>query len=203
MTGVQTCALPISDLSMTSVVLSGVGIVSGVGRADWLTARELRAIWRFVLGAGLVLYPLALGIGPFDPYELGYRSPWLVLVFGGLTCLAWWVGLRLPVLCLAVGAGAFAVGVLPTDNLWDYVLDPFAVIAAMRPKPSGVASARTISSSGTWDQSSSRSVSLINVCWRSPVSSSIRRSVQPSRPSAMTCCRFPSLKTFAIPAGSH
>jgi hypothetical protein len=35
---------------------------------------------------------------------------------------------------------------------------------------------------------------------RTPVSRWIRRSVQPSRPSASTCCRLSSLKTLAIPA---
>src|SRR4029453_7246606 len=35
---------------------------------------------------------------------------------------------------------------------------------------------------------------------RTPVASSIRRSDHPSRPSAITCCRFSALKTLAIPA---
>ena len=35
---------------------------------------------------------------------------------------------------------------------------------------------------------------------RTPVASSMRRSDQPSRPSAITCCRFSALKTLAIPA---
>ena len=38
---------------------------------------------------------------------------------------------------------------------------------------------------------------------RTDVSSSIRLSDQPSRPSATTCCRFSSLKTLAIPAQEH
>jgi len=38
---------------------------------------------------------------------------------------------------------------------------------------------------------------------RTPVASSIRRSDQPSRPSARTCCLFSSPKTLAIPAVDH
>jgi hypothetical protein len=38
---------------------------------------------------------------------------------------------------------------------------------------------------------------------RTDVSSSMRLSDQPSRPSAITCCRFSSLKTLAIPAQEH
>jgi hypothetical protein len=36
---------------------------------------------------------------------------------------------------------------------------------------------------------------------RTPISASMRRSGHPSRPSAITCCRFASLKTLAIPDG--
>src|ERR1700687_2714967 len=38
---------------------------------------------------------------------------------------------------------------------------------------------------------------------RTPMLVSMRRSGHPSRPNAMTCCRFCSLKTFAIPAARH
>src|SRR5208337_4131990 len=38
---------------------------------------------------------------------------------------------------------------------------------------------------------------------RTPVVSSMRRTVHPSRPSANTCCRFSSFKTLAIPAENH
>src|SRR5512139_3873698 len=38
---------------------------------------------------------------------------------------------------------------------------------------------------------------------RTPVSRWIRRSVQPSRPSASIWCRLSSLKTFAIPSADH
>ena len=38
---------------------------------------------------------------------------------------------------------------------------------------------------------------------RTPVASSIRRSDQPSRPSASTCCLLSSLKTLLIPAVDH
>ena len=71
----------------------------------------------------------------------------------------------------------------------------FAVIAAIRPKPSGVTSARTISSSGTCDQSSSRSTSLTSVCWRSPVSSSIRSS------SSIVASRASSIRRSSRSAG--
>ena len=65
----------------------------------------------------------------------------------------------------------------------------FAVCAAMRPKPSGVTSSRLICSSGTSDQSMSRSSSEMSVCWRSPVSSSSRSSSSSLRSRASSSSR--------------
>ena len=71
----------------------------------------------------------------------------------------------------------------------------FAVCAAMRPKSSGVTSVRTIWSGGTCDQSRSRSSSATSVCWRSPVSSSIRSS------SAMRASRASSTSRNSMSSG--
>jgi hypothetical protein len=120
----------LSDLSMTSLVLSVTAIGSGLSRSEWPSRRELRATFRLTLLGGVLLYPMALGLGPFDPYALGYRSPWLLLVVAVLAGLVWWIGQRLPLICLAAGVAAFAAGLLPSQNLWDYLLDPFVVIAA-------------------------------------------------------------------------
>ncbi|MFN5757180.1 MAG: hypothetical protein ACK48M_10400, partial [Planctomycetia bacterium] len=44
------------------------------GRPFFNTAAKRAALW-FGVVAGLLLYPAALGWGPVDPYELGWRSP--------------------------------------------------------------------------------------------------------------------------------
>src|SRR4030042_465895 len=48
-------------------------------------ARSRLALQILVATGGLVLYPLALGLGRFDPYRLGYANPWFL---GGLLALA-------------------------------------------------------------------------------------------------------------------
>ena len=76
-----------------------------------------------------VLYPLALGIGPWDPYDLGYRP--LPLLLAAVPLGLWAVRCRrqdwlllLGFDCLAYAAGLF-------DNLWNAAVDPLlAVIAA-------------------------------------------------------------------------
>ena len=65
----------------------------------------------------------------------------------------------------------------------------FAVCAAMRPKLSGVTSSRLICSSGTSDQSSSRSSSERSVWFFSPVSSSMRSSSSKARSRASSSRR--------------
>ena len=120
-----------SDLSMTSMVLAGAAIVAELGRPEWLHPREFRATSRFVLAFALFLYPMALGIGPFDPYDLGFRSPLVVMAAGVLASLAWKAGLRLPVICLVVAMGGFAAQLLASQNFWDYLLDPFVVVLAV------------------------------------------------------------------------
>lgn len=74
-------------------------------------------------------YPSALGFGPFDPYALGYQ-PWALLaallpVAGAL----YWRRLDHGLLILAVDLAGYATGIFA--NLWDVLLDPLLVLAAL------------------------------------------------------------------------
>ena len=78
--------------------------------------------------AAVGLYPMALGIGFFDPYGLGYGNPWLL---GGSLLLALAACFRrLPVAALAIALAVFAWGAgwYESGNLWDYLLDPLLAI---------------------------------------------------------------------------
>ena len=80
--------------------------------------------------AGLALYPMALGLGMFDPYALGYL-PWFALAVSALTALTWWLPrnqLTAAWLTAAILAHYFRVG--ESDNLFDYLLDPISFILA-------------------------------------------------------------------------
>ena len=89
------------------------------------------ALLAAVAAAALALYPMALGLGLFDPYRLGYGSPWLL---GGLfaVALAAWLG-RVEVLavCIALATLAWSVGWYDSTNLWDYLLDPLVSFYAL------------------------------------------------------------------------
>jgi len=114
----------VGDLSVTTVLLLLRGLLGpAVGWAA-VDARSRLALQILVATGGLVLYPLALGLGRFDPYRLGYANPWFL---GGLLALAVAAGLRrlTPVTwCLALAVLAWAVGGYESRNIWDYLVDP-------------------------------------------------------------------------------
>lgn len=76
----------------------------------------------------LALYPTALGLTYFDLYAFGYYpiilGPIMLVLFVG----ALWFDFTLCAVLLVAGFLAFAFGILESDNLWDYLLDP--VVAA-------------------------------------------------------------------------
>jgi hypothetical protein len=119
------------DLSVTTLVLLlaavfGPWISRPPGsRHPWLVVQLA------LVAAAVALYPMALGVGPFDPYRLGYGSPWLLGALGGCTLAAWWA--RRPLLAFGLGAAvlAWAFRGYESGNLWDYLIDPFAALYAV------------------------------------------------------------------------
>ena len=81
--------------------------------------------------AALVLYPMALGLGPWDPYRLGYGHPGFLAALLVITLLA--ALRRQPLIALHVGIAvlAWAVGWHESHNLWDYVIDPWVSAYAL------------------------------------------------------------------------
>lgn len=76
-----------------------------------------------------VFYPLALGVGPWDPYDLGYRP--LPLLLATVPLGLWAARCRRQDWlllggfdCLAYAAGFF-------DNLWNAAVDPLLVAIAV------------------------------------------------------------------------
>lgn len=114
----------VGDLSVTTVLLLLRGLLRPVLGWAAIDARSRLALQILVAAGGVVLYPLALGYGPFDPYRLGYANPWFL---GGLLALVVAAGLRrltLVAWCLALAVLAWAVGAYESRNLWDYLVDP-------------------------------------------------------------------------------
>jgi hypothetical protein len=119
------------DLSVATLALAAGALffrLTGRAAAD---KREARALLWLVAAAGLFLYPLALGLTPFDPYALGYGSPVFTTGLLLVTLAAWRAGLKLVIAVVLVGALACLVGLYESRNLWDYLLDPLAAMYAL------------------------------------------------------------------------
>jgi hypothetical protein len=76
------------------------------------------------------LYPMALGWTPFDPYRLGYGNLWFV---GGLFVVALARARELPLMALTVALAvlAWGIGWYESNNLWDYLIDPWGAAYAV------------------------------------------------------------------------
>jgi hypothetical protein len=121
----------IGDLSITTTVLLVRAIVRPFSGWGPIQAKDRLALQAVVAAAGLVLYPLALGIGPFDPYRLGFGDSWSMGLVLLLALAALVLHLHLLALCLALGVLGYATAWHESTNLWDYLIDPLVWVYAL------------------------------------------------------------------------
>jgi hypothetical protein len=117
------------DLSVATLML-----LWGVLLKPWHTGIKGKEhfVWLIlVVSASLFLYPMALGIGTYDPYRLGYGDPQFVIVLSLVAVAAWFWNVVMLATCIALATLAWAVGWYESSNLWDYLLDPFVSVYAL------------------------------------------------------------------------
>ena len=126
------------DLSVSLVLLA---LLDGArcwlpDSTRWLRgfAQEFKVLAGVVAAAAVVLYPLALGIGNWDPYRLGWpgnAAPLLIaLLLLCCVCLLRFGLWLLPAL-VALAALGWSAGLLESTNLWDYLLDPWLALLCL------------------------------------------------------------------------
>lgn len=121
----------IGDLSVLTLALLLRAVLARLSGWEPIEERTRLALQSFIALAALVLYPMALGFGPFDPYRLGYGNPWLVGALCLVALAAWFRRMPLVALCIALAVLTWAVGWYESSNLWDYLLDPAVSIYAL------------------------------------------------------------------------
>jgi len=119
------------DLSITTLVLLWCALLRPWCGCVTVEAKHRRALLILIALAALALYPMALGVGAYDPYRLGYGDPLFVSALLLLALAAWFWKSTLIALCIAFATLAWAVGWYESNNLWDYLLDPFVSIYAL------------------------------------------------------------------------
>ena len=120
-----------SDLSITLVALACIVSLRAQLGFDPLDRRNVTALWVAVAAAALVLYPLALGWGDWDPYRLGWGTTGIWLGLLSISVVCWLIKLRLLPFLIALAVLAWSTGVLESTNLWDYLIDPWLAMVAI------------------------------------------------------------------------
>ena len=119
------------DLSITTLILLWYALLQPWCVCIRADAKHHFALLILITLAALALYPMALGVGAFDPYRLGYGNAQFSAALLALALAAWFRKSTLIVLCIAFATLAWTAGWYESDNLWDYLLDPFVSIYAL------------------------------------------------------------------------
>lgn len=81
-----------------------------------------------LLGFAAIYYPMALGLGSFDPHALGYQPLPILAALLPVGLALWWRGQHVWLVILAIDLLAWAGGVFA--NLWDALFDPLLMLLA-------------------------------------------------------------------------
>jgi hypothetical protein len=110
---------PVS-LTLTQLALLRLCALDGIVKGSLAAA--------LLVAFAVVFYPLALGVGPFDPFDLGYHPrPLLMLMLPVGLWLAW---RRQYIWLVIAGFDLLAYGLGLFDNLWGAFFDPILVFLA-------------------------------------------------------------------------
>jgi len=115
------------NFSITSIAVLLSLYLQNIQGVRLLDRAALRAISILGLVPGLLLYPSAMNIVPFDLYQLGWGSGSMLALLFFLTIFLVCKGNRAGFV-LAACVAAYALKLLESDNLWDYLADPFLLI---------------------------------------------------------------------------
>lgn len=124
----------INDLSITTLILLFLYLVKPDREKT-----ENQPVFFTIVIAGLIFYPIALGLGPLDPYAGGYinnvhglLAPVLLLSFLAILMLYAFIKDYLILLfCLTASTLAFQLSLMESNNLWDYLFDPVIFFYAL------------------------------------------------------------------------
>lgn len=112
------------DLAISTLVLLAWVSLCRLGVVRPLDA-PLRLHVLLLFGVlSLMLYPATLGLTYLDPYRWGFNPRPMIVLIGAAALLMLWLRNTLAVWMLAAGTLAFALRLKPSENYWDYLIDP-------------------------------------------------------------------------------
>jgi hypothetical protein len=114
----------IGDLSIPTLVILFLLIVEKIFSKSPFPRKHVELFSLWSLPVILLFYPMALGLGRYDPYSLGFGSPYLLGIAFAFTLLAWAANRLLISFVLSLSVFCYAIGWYESNNLWDYLIDP-------------------------------------------------------------------------------
>jgi len=118
----------VADLSITTTLMLIVACYSFLFQRAVIHTEE-RVVAGFLLcGGGILLYPMSLGWGNFDPYYYGYYPTLLGTLLSALVLITLFKEFYLIMICLLAALLAYSFRILDSSNLWDYLIDPLAML---------------------------------------------------------------------------
>ena len=115
-------------IPLTALLISGVG--QRCFGSELLRRQDRQAAWIFGAVAGVALYPLALGLGPVDPFSLGWYFGPLFAGMAVVSAFLLWKRNRFGVV-LVLAILAWHLGVPESGNYWDCLVDPIYFLISL------------------------------------------------------------------------
>ncbi|MCC6981989.1 MAG: hypothetical protein IT535_01845 [Bauldia sp.] len=119
-------------LGAASLVLLAIAVLRSLPGGGGRSSLDPTALAALVVILGVPYYWLELsGRTLFDPYTLGFADPLAPLALALLPFLFWRKGSLAVSATLALGGALFLLGAYASRNLFDYLIDPVAVVLAL------------------------------------------------------------------------
>ncbi len=116
------------DLAISSLVLLGWLTLQRLGVLKPLAASP-RLIMLLVFAAlALTLYPATLGLTYFDPYRWGFNPRPMIIMVAVIALALICLRNALGVAMLTFATLAFTFRLKPSENYWDYLIDPLLAL---------------------------------------------------------------------------
>jgi hypothetical protein len=119
------------DLSITTLFLLWCALLKPWFNSGITDSGVRYPLLMLIALVALAFYPMAMGASAFDPYRLGYGNPQFVSALLLIALAAWLWKFPLIALCIALATIAWSIGWYESDNIWDYLLDPFVSVYAL------------------------------------------------------------------------
>ena len=113
------------EFSITTGLLAMLATVHRMRGKTVLTVSEWRAAGVLLAVLARRYSPMRLGATYLDPYALGYGDYRLSTALLLVGLFAWVCRAYVSCFILIIAQGAYWFGVLGSDNLWDYLIDPY------------------------------------------------------------------------------